>query len=752
MASRNHGLKQQHPNTSDDNTSTPSAPLKKRRSLARLFTPRSRKASLSRSQPPSPRTPETPKIPDQFLPTYPDTPQASLAQTSPNNREHKGVQSHEPSDGIESAQSERTSRQDGLGNPPAPTQSNPVSNASTISQDSHSDPYATNSALKEQQSLTGARDTGARRLSSSLRTSAIQLSRNKMPSRPVTAAATLSGPSDDVWSHHFLDNLPDGSSTILPHTSWQQPRNVEEIRTSVRSALTNNSSLANPPSTEGSSVLTRRTSVSELTVEIYEKGHRQETGMTVDDAISMYVAGFEDEVDAEETSPTHTHASDEERRRSMKIAEAINDSMGSELLPSKRPSISTSRSSVDITNDAALNHDMPVVPMTLNPTSARDQYGFLKASLHISFSQYEAWHLRYKPTQDRRTKKWLSYMRECKLATNNPSHFPPRSAKVQRYIRKGIPPGWRGAAWFFYSGGDALLQKHPSLYNSLVTRSSFELNHEDKEIIERDLNRTFPDNIHFKSDPSATTEQPLLASLRNVLRAFALHCPHIGYCQSLNFIAGLLLLFLPEEKTFCMLQIITTSHLPGTHAINLEGANIDLWVLMMALKDSVPGIWSMISSSDEELDSAGIKLPPISLCTTSWFMSLLIGTLPIESVLRVWDVLFYEGSRTLFRVAIAIFKLGEQRIKSVKESMELFQMVQSLPREMLDVRLLLTVALKRGGVSQEWVDQRRSERKQWYARERARMAGSPLSEDGDGPTAGMPKPRRAESMWRKRRK
>lgn len=42
----------------------------------------------------------------------------------------------------------------------------------------------------------------------------------------------------------------------------------------------------------------------------------------------------------------------------------------------------------------------------------------------------------------------------------------------------------------------------------------------------------------------------MIKSLRRVLVAFSLYNPKIGYCQSMNFLAGLLLLFMDEEKTF----------------------------------------------------------------------------------------------------------------------------------------------------------------------------------------------------------
>ncbi|RYY83888.1 hypothetical protein EON63_10300 [archaeon] len=51
-------------------------------------------------------------------------------------------------------------------------------------------------------------------------------------------------------------------------------------------------------------------------------------------------------------------------------------------------------------------------------------------------------------------------------------------------------------------------------------------------------------------------------SLRRVLQAFALHNPDIGYCQSLNFVAGMMLLFLSEDEAFWLLVTVVEKLLP----------------------------------------------------------------------------------------------------------------------------------------------------------------------------------------------
>ncbi|KAL6880794.1 hypothetical protein J3F83DRAFT_3431 [Trichoderma novae-zelandiae] len=412
------------------------------------------------------------------------------------------------------------------------------------------------------------------------------------------------------------------------------------------------------------------------------------------------------------------------------------------------------------------------VPEPEKPGS-RDRYGFKKENQFITRQQYDAWDKVYSQYLARRRKKWTSYLKDSALMTDRPQRFPAPNAKTKRFVRKGIPPDWRGAAWFYYAGGPAILAKHGGLYDKLLLRQA---KHVDIEAIERDLHRTFPDNIQFKpsqatADMLDTTtsserasqstvrgaaldgsgpgpvglegEPPLIASLRRVLLAFAVYNPRIGYCQSLNFIAGLLLLFVDtEEQAFWLLNVITHIYLPGTHEMSLEGSKVDLGVLMTELRDTMPAVWDKIGGEldnsdpqarpmtsksvrnpltprlkkkDTHLALSSERLPPITLCMTAWFMSCYIGTLPIETTLRVWDVFFYEGSKTLFRVALAIFKLGEAEIKAIADPMEMFGVVQSMPRKMLDANKVLETCFKRRNgfnhLSQEVIEERRQERR-----------------------------------------
>jgi hypothetical protein len=560
---------------------------------------------------------------------------------------------------------------------------------------------------------------------------------------------------------------------------------AEEVRTSVRSALTTTSSFVGTSGTERSSVLTKSSATSLM---VYDEGIDE--GMSVDDAIGMYENGFADS-GAEDDYPSRPGSSQSHQSSVVKLADLQNQIDPASDFLDLPPSLGViTRDSHSIFRVAAASggdmsafqpsqavaneeHKVPgrtrddtqsAPPLRFNwnqqsPYGAdRDIYGFRKKSQHISVEQHEFWSGPYRDYLARRRKKWVALLKDAGLPTENPVRFPPKSSKVKRFVRKGIPPDWRGAAWFYYAGGPAMVARHSGLYEELVRNASNgELSPTDAEIIERDLNRTFPDNVMFKPDPIANVENadgdgsdaetlvqpetPILQSLRRVLQAFAIHNPRIGYCQSLNFLAGMLLFFMDEEKAFWMLNIITREYLPGTHEVNLEGANVDLGVLMTSVRESMPTIWAKIGGELDGSISApsnlnhSMRLPPITLCLSAWFMSCFIGTLPVETTLRVWDSFFYEGSKTLFRISLAIFKVGEQEIKAVNDPMEIFQVVQTIPRRIIDCNALLEACFKRrngfGHLSQETIERRRAERRKGYADERARIAaGITIPPDG----------------------
>ncbi|QBM91117.1 Rab-GTPase-TBC domain-containing protein [Metschnikowia aff. pulcherrima] len=352
-----------------------------------------------------------------------------------------------------------------------------------------------------------------------------------------------------------------------------------------------------------------------------------------------------------------------------------------------------------------------------------DMYGFKKDSLLFgsSLESYNTWFEKYLPHFAQQKKKWALQLKGHGLAgelqQQAPDRFPPKSVKIKKLIRRGIPPEWRGNAWFFYAGGNERLNKNGGVYDKIVNDTEG-VQTKDTEVIERDLHRTFPDNVLFRENSKLTHEESpepaKIASLRRVLTAFAHYQPQIGYCQSLNFIAGLLLLFMSEEHAFWMLVIMTERIIPKVHSANLEGVHTDQGVLMMCIKEYIPKLWAIIGRSYDgsvlKDDKILTRLPPLTLVTSSWFMSVFIGVLPIESVLRIWDIIWYEGSKTIFRISLTLCRLCfddpsfqlSRDLKNLEtsfeaEQIELFQFIQNYPKQITDPNMLIDLCFKKIG-------------------------------------------------------
>ena len=138
------------------------------------------------------------------------------------------------------------------------------------------------------------------------------------------------------------------------------------------------------------------------------------------------------------------------------------------------------------------------------------------------------------------------------------------SKKVLPMILKGIPNPLRPMvslifipftylfqAWIALSGADIRLHQK---YSELLSHESA-----SEKMIRGDISRTFPEEAMFKDDSGSKpmiqrqfNNIKLAEMLFNVMKAYAVMDPEVGYCQGSAFIVGMLLLNMPEEDAFCV--------------------------------------------------------------------------------------------------------------------------------------------------------------------------------------------------------
>ena len=138
--------------------------------------------------------------------------------------------------------------------------------------------------------------------------------------------------------------------------------------------------------------------------------------------------------------------------------------------------------------------------------------------------------------------------------------------------------------------------------------------------------------------------------LRLVLLAFAQHNPAIGYCQSLNYLGGIIVIVVDaEEDCFWLLAAMLEFLLPKTYYADLSGVMIDVHALSALLERNLRAV-------KERLEMTHL---PLTSFAAQWFMCAYVNVLSGAAVVRVWDCLFMEGAVVLFRVALALLKAIE---------------------------------------------------------------------------------------------
>ncbi|KAI9024343.1 rab-GTPase-TBC domain-containing protein [Phycomyces nitens] len=277
----------------------------------------------------------------------------------------------------------------------------------------------------------------------------------------------------------------------------------------------------------------------------------------------------------------------------------------------------------------------------------RDIYGFKLPTQWVNHQHLDQFNAYYQPILDRQEQRWKAFLTE-----QQDTEWPLFGSK-RKYTRRGIPRSLRGKAWLIYSGAKTKMENNPLLFDSLLkTAISMGEHNEYAEIIHRvDLHRTFPDNHQFQCDVSSTDgsavmmpeSNPTLMALERVLLAYSIYSPQVGYCQSLNYIVGFFLLFMEtEEEAFWMLVVTVHDYFPeNMYDVTMEGANIDQTVLMLMIYERLPCVWNKIANGKSfwECERADC-LPPVTLVTGHWFLTLFINILPVETVLRIWDCFF----------------------------------------------------------------------------------------------------------------
>ncbi|XP_044154031.1 TBC1 domain family member 1 isoform X2 [Bufo gargarizans] len=214
--------------------------------------------------------------------------------------------------------------------------------------------------------------------------------------------------------------------------------------------------------------------------------------------------------------------------------------------------------------------------------------------------------------------------------------------KIHAAVGQGVPRHHRGEIWKFLAEQYQLRHQVPNRspvkdvpYKELLKQLTTQ-----QHAILIDLGRTFPTHPYFSAQLGAGQ-----LSLYNILKAYSLLDPEVGYCQGLSFVAGVLLLHMSEEDAFKLLKFLMYDMgLRKQYRPDMVTLQIQMYQLSRLLHDYHRDLYNHLEE---------YEIGP-SLYAAPWFLTMFASQFPLGFVARVFDMIYLQGSEVIFKVALSL--------------------------------------------------------------------------------------------------
>ncbi len=270
----------------------------------------------------------------------------------------------------------------------------------------------------------------------------------------------------------------------------------------------------------------------------------------------------------------------------------------------------------------------------------------------------------------------------------------------KKYFYKGVPNPIRGQIWLLSIGNKfsitkdyydievkksiELLIKHQNknnsninnnnnniINNSLLKSSESKYNQyiihtNDKEesihLIDLDIERTYCNLNIYKNN------SPMGEDLREILRAYVISRPDIGYIQGLSYIAGTLLLQMEKFQSFvCLMNITLNPSIICFFRLNEKNIKKRLDLFNEIFNYNLPKLYNYFCN-------IGILSEHFFI---EWTMTLFAKNLNLDITMRVWDIYLIEGIETIYKGGIVILSYYENEFYNM-EFEEIIQILQKV--------------------------------------------------------------------------
>ncbi|KAK9507288.1 hypothetical protein O3M35_007179 [Rhynocoris fuscipes] len=218
---------------------------------------------------------------------------------------------------------------------------------------------------------------------------------------------------------------------------------------------------------------------------------------------------------------------------------------------------------------------------------------------------------------------------------------------IMNALKQGVPKVKRGEVWLHFSHEYDLrnppfnAENFPNYdlpYEQLLKQLT---SHQHAILI--DLGRTLPGHSYFSSPLG-----PGQLALFNILKAYSLLDPEVGYCQGLSFLSAVLLLHMSEKEAFYLLKhLMFRRGLRCRYLPDMSALQVSLYQLSRLLHDRHPELYAHFDS---------LEIAP-TLYAAPWLLTLFSSQFPLGFVTRVFDLMLADSPDVLFKIALSLLSL-----------------------------------------------------------------------------------------------
>ena len=113
------------------------------------------------------------------------------------------------------------------------------------------------------------------------------------------------------------------------------------------------------------------------------------------------------------------------------------------------------------------------------------------------------------------------------------------------------------------------------------------------------------------------------------------------------------------------------------------GLRKKLYIFIKLLEKFVPKIYNKLKEKE--------VVP--TMYASQWFFTLFTNTFPFEIIVRIFDCFFLEGEKIIYRIALAIFKIRENKLLKTKSFETLMENIRNATNN-IEVEELLKTAFE----------------------------------------------------------